>query len=510
MATVGEKITDTIVGAIGKGVQGFTLAQHEDMKAVIGPRVEQYLAALPDDSPVRAELEHMTTNSSFNDAIITFLGMIISLISSLLALAEPVTEATRQTVWSTNPTKKMDIATAVKARWYGMINEEVLTQVLYSWGYNVDKHEAMKAAMMPILPEGQIGQARLRGRIAPGLADKFLSWYGYDGTARGIIADLWWKVASFDDLVRFAHHGLLGGGGSSQALDPDKPPPALVDGAGKLGIDADLATRMWQSHFEHPAGSQALEMWHRGIITEAQLNQLLTLQGIDPDWQDPLKTASHPPIPRLVIRQLLHLGLMTEQQAFEAHKALGYDDVTSRQMVDYCKAFYGLENADPTADDRDLTKAEVLDGYHKGVITADQARTALQGLNYADTTIDFYLAREDLKATQDLKAAYLTRYQALYVNGILSAEEVTNDLATLGLGDAEVKQQLSLWYLQRISQVQRPTKAELVRWYKAGIINKEIWTAEMRLEGFSDRYISWYDAEISQTPAAAQQTTEEA
>ena len=504
MPTVGEKVTDTIVGAISKAVQDFALNQHADLKDIIGPRLQSYIDALPEGNLLRGEIEAGMHDSTFNDFIIRFIGMLIGMISGLIAMADPMNEAVRSTVWSTTPTKRMDIATAVKANWYGMITDEVLAEILLSWGYDGEKHEAMKAAMMPILPEGHIGQARLRGRIAPGLADKFLSWYGYDNTARGIIADLWWKVAPFDDLVRFAHHGLLGGGGAGQALDPDHPPQALVDGAGKLGINADLATSMWRSHFDHPAGSQALEMWHRGIITEAELSELLTLQGMDPQWQPALKTVSHPPIPRLVIRQLLHLGLMTEDQALQAHKALGYDDATSRQMVDYCKAFYGLENADPTADDRELTKAEVLDGYHKGVITADQARTALQGLNYADTTIDFYLAREDLKATQDLKAAYLTRYQALYVNGIKSADETTQELATLGLGDTEIKQQLALWYLQRISQVQRPTKAELIRWYKAGIINKETWTAEMKLEGFDDRYISWYDAEISQTPAAAQ------
>jgi hypothetical protein len=163
--------------------------------------------------------------------------------------------------------------------------------------------------------------------------------------------------------------------------------------------------------------------------------------------------------------------------------------------MEFTKVYYGPEDETGEEADRDWTKAEILDGYRKKIITTDQARLALREMSYAEAKIDFFLAREDLKAVQTRKQAYLDRWHSLYINGIAGAQDVYTSLEALGITQAEIDDLLPLWNLEQLQTVTRPTKAERLKWFKAGIISQATWESELRLDGYSDAYIAMYLAD---------------
>ena len=80
---------------------------------------------------------------------------------------------------------------------------------------------------------------------------------------------------------------------------------------------------------------------------------------------------------------------------------------------------------------------------------------------------------------------------------------MTINLQALGLGAAEINDLIGLWYLQRFSRVARPTKAERAPVAQGRHHHRGHLDQEMKLDGYSDTYISWYLAEIKATPGIA-------
>jgi len=508
MTTLGEKVTETIVNALGKGVESAGMAQHQDLKAMIAPRLEAYLAHLDKDSVEYKELAHLSSNTSPLDILLMVIGDAVGLIMSILDVGGPYRENIKHGIWGSYPTRYPEAVQIIAANMKGVVTDEDTSTYLRHLGYAEGPRMILQAAMQKPLQPDQAIDLYLRGDIN---AQKLLAKLAAAGLSvedQGLAIKLMWRIPGVSDLIRMAVR---------EAFTPEIAekfgqyadfPPAFAEWALKQGLTTEWAQRYWAAHWELPSVNQGFEMLHRGVINQTDMELLLRAQDVMPFWRDKLTSIAYNPLTRVDVRRMYQLGIIDEAAVLKAYRDLGYNKENALRLTEFCKRYYGVEDDTEQVADREYTKSEILSGYRNGTLTGDQALGSLQDMGYSPDQAGFYLAQEDLKATQTLKAAYLARYQALYVAGILSADDVTTNLKALGIGDDEIKQNLAVWYLQRISQVQRPTKAELIRWLKAGIISQAIWESEMRLQGFSDRYISWYLAEISSQPAIAQQTEE--
>ena len=493
--TLGEKVTETIVGAMGKGVEGFTLAQHADMKTIIGPRIETYLQALPTDSPIRAELEHMQTNSTFSDAIVTALGMVIGLIGSLVALGDPMVEGTKAYAWYTNPARRLSASEALHGWWWDKMSEEAMGERLREQGYGDTFRPIVIESSHSALPTDAIREAFLHGYLGETTPNTHLRRHGFKPEDAETLIKLFELHPSVGDALRFAGRGAYNEALVKRFRIDEGMPGEVSQEMKEHGIAEANQKYYWRAHYALPGIGQAIDMLFRGIITEADLDLLLEAQEMAPFWRDKIKQQGYSPLPRVAIRQMMHLGILTDAQALESYKALGFKDEVAQQMVDYAKAFYGVEDGDPGQITVDYSKTEVLTAYRKKVISAEQASVSLKSLGYLDSQVEFYLAAEDLKSVQTRKDAYIARWHSLYINGIAGAQDVYTNLEALGISQAEVDDMLPLWNLEQLQTVTRPTKAERLKWFKSGIISQATWESELRLDGYSDAYIAMYLAD---------------
>jgi hypothetical protein len=218
-----------------------------------------------------------------------------------------------------------------------------------------------------------------------------------------------------------------------------------------------------------------------------------------PFWRDKLIKMAYAPYTRVDIRRMYKLGILDEKGVKQTYLDLGYDDEHATNLTKFTIAYYASPTTDEedlvdeeNAKNRDLTLADICNGYNRAMLTREEATTALAALGYNPTQIDFYLDYEDYKRDKDLKNAYTSNYHDLYVTGILDDADVKSALTTLGLGGAEVDQLLKLWYIERIRRAERPSRTDLNRFLRKEIITEERWQVEMAKLGYSDEYIGWY------------------
>ena len=503
MSTLGEKVTESIVNAIGKGAESAALGQHKDVKALIDEQVNQYLEN-PNLSPsTKKQFESMLSDSTVVDFLCTVVGLIGTLMQTLLATGEPYAEYVRQGQWRFTPVKLPPEPVIIQGLFRGRYDDAQAEHWLTSLGYDAKLRDAWYVSQLRVFSSDEIRELYHRGVITMPQVHELLKAAGYGVQDQERLVQIFLRIPGAPDLIRMAVREAFTPEIAERFGQYEDFPAAFAEWGGKQGLSAEWCQRYWASHWDLPSMTQGYEMLHRGVISEADLDMLMRAQDVMPFWRPKLKQICYTPFTRVDIRRMYHAGVLDEDQVYQAYRDIGYDDTRARSMVAFTKLYYGPDDDEEVVEERDFTKAEILDGYRKGILTADQTRLALGGMGYPAERVEFYISREDLKATQELKGEYLSRYKILYVEGIRSADEISADLAVLGLPEAEVNYHLGLWYLERIRRVQRPTRAELARFFKGGIITEEIWTAELQAMGYSDRYISWYLADILENPELA-------
>jgi hypothetical protein len=495
VATVGDKVTDTIVNALGKGIEGAADKHKERLGALVKPLVQSYLASLPEDHPTKKALASFESNSSFTDILAWVIGFIPGIVMIVMALGEPYQEEGRQWAHSSNPLKIASPSTLVQAELLTRPTSPPIDEHLQKLGYGVTQRDIMRKALTRPLEDQAALAAAGRGLMGEAELNNALLRLGYTPQSVTALKALWFRLPPVQDLIRMA---------VKEAFTPEIAekfgqyadlPAKFLDLAAKVGLNAEVAGWYWASHWELPSTTQGYEMLHRGVIKEEELDLLLRAQDVMPWWRDKLKAVAYSPLTRVDVRRMYHLGVLTEAQVVQAYKALGYDQANAEKLLEFTKAYYGPEDEDPEEEDREWTKSEILDGYRKGVITQAEARTALLEMGYNDAKISFYVAREEYKAVQTRKDAYVSRWKSLYVEGIASADEVSTGLQDVGVTSSEVNELLALWYLERLQKVAKPTRADLNRMLKKGIITESQWTQQMQMMGYAEQYIQWYLAD---------------
>jgi len=495
MATLGDKVTETIVNALGKGIEGGAAKHKDRLGELVKPLVTEYLNSLPEDHPLQTQLESFKSNTSFMDILAWFVGLIPGIVQIIWALGDPYAEEGRQWANSSNPLKIAGPGQLTLAAMRGHGQDLRITDSFERLGFGPRQQQVFHAAARQLLDAGEVREASLRGISFGASADDYLTKFGYTTEEISALMQLWQRLPGVQDVIRMA---------VKEAFTPEIAekfgqyadlPPKFVELAAKQGLSAEVAGWYWAAHWDLPSTTQGYEMLHRGVIKEEELDLLLRAQDVMPWWRDKLKAIAFNPLTRVDVRRMYQLGVLDEPGVIRAYKELGYNDENSQRMLEFTKVYYGPEDETGEEADRDWTKAEILDGYRKKIITTDQARMALREMSYAEAKIDFFLAREDLKAVQTRKQAYLDRWHSLYINGIAGAQDVYTNLGALGISQAEVDDLLPLWNLEQLQAVQRPTKAERLKWFKSGIISQATWEAELRLDGYSDAYIAMYLAD---------------
>lgn len=322
--------------------------------------------------------------------------------------------------------------------------------------------------------------------------------------------------------------GVLSGDITDPALDPTGVLAKARSDIEAAGLPPATFTKEWAAHWLLPSVMQGFEMLHRGVIPfkaaggqDLSLERLMVALDIMPAWRKPLTDISYHPFTRVDVRRMHKTGVLDDEAVFTAYADVGFsplapdhehdtvaDSFTCEvcrheskcgQMLDFTIAYnYRPPEVEATAEDntrakeRDLTKTDILNGLRDGLLSAGEATTALGYLGYDAEEVDYYLAKIEYQRDQDELSDTTHYLHDAYIKGVLTFNDVLDELGKLNLPAKMTDYYLKVWDLERIARTNKPTKSELMSFRRKGVIDEETWRTEMVGLGYPNRYINWY------------------
>lgn len=232
--------------------------------------------------------------------------------------------------------------------------------------------------------------------------------------------------------------------------------------AGGGGFDAKHFAGMLQAAYNYPALAEVLNMWNRGYLQESDVDQLLTLNGIPPQYQDSLK---------LLRRELLtpaDLALAALRQ-----------NITVEQGIER-SALWGLDEEGFTVlmgnTGEPPGTMQMLEAYRRGFIDRE---TLVKGI------LQSRVRDEWIPTIEKLRYAPMSTAEA--------ANAVTRGYISYDEG-ASIAQQNGLepdhWNPLYLSNGRPPSHTQLGELWLRGIITRDQYAQGIRESDIKDKYIN--------------------
>lgn len=211
----------------------------------------------------------------------------------------------------------------------------------------------------------------------------------------------------------------------------------------KAGMSEEQVKNYWIAHWQPPAYTSIRDFVHWGFLDpntaagQHFIDQWFREAAVPPFWRDKYLGTIYEPLTRVDLRRMRFLEVIGDSDVITGYKRLGYSDADANNLLIFTKLQqfepelrrryqngwltedqlraeligYGLEpnraerilqtliKSEDSANVgkvRELTKAEVLNGYKRDVLSAEQATELLLRLHYTKAEAAFELAVTEL------------------------------------------------------------------------------------------------------------------
>jgi hypothetical protein len=253
------------------------------------------------------------------------------------------------------------------------------------------------------------------------------------------------------------------------------------------GLEADMFKILVDTHGRPPGAMELVEMVRRGHIPATGTGPGVTSldQGIaESDIKDKWTPVYHAlleylPPPRTVTA-LLHQGSITQAQALVLFQKAGLSPELAGVYV---------ANASHTkvGAEKQLTKDSITKLYEERLITQAQATAMLEHLHYTAEESAFLLQLGDLQRHQRVYNAAVTRIGTLFVARKLETPAVIAALDSLGVPAAQRDEYLTVWALERASNLKILSETVIAQAWKQGNLQDDEALVELEAHGYTPR-----------------------
>jgi len=351
-------------------------------------------------------------------------------------------------------------------------------------GYTTEDIGAMIFARYPTLDPGAIRQAALRGLIEWDVHDKLLGQLGFNWSQIDIIKKLYQIIPSVSDLIVMAVRDTWNEEAVQKfGYDEDYPEQVGVWTA-KQGMPDEWARRYWRAHWQLPSPQMGYEMLHRGVIDKPTLELLLRIADWPRFWRDKLIAISYNPYTRVDIRRMFQTGVLNRDEVFKAYKDIGYDDEHATKLTQFTVSL-------ASTNERDLSTSDLITAYKDGIIDRETLTYNLELAGFDKNEAELQAAKADYDLHKSDRTAILNSYKAQYLNGDITLEQLSIDLAAEGLSQTEIQRLLPLWRLEYASKSAKLSLSDLFNLRQNDIISKEQLDEELAKLGYNQKYRGW-------------------
>jgi hypothetical protein len=384
---------------------------------------------------------------------------------------------------------RIPFQSTVLARRRGFVNDKVTRGDLYDVGLTDERITLLENVSETHLDPGALGQLTLRGEMQPAQMVDELFQQGWKREHAQEFVKLLELIPSPNDLIAMAVKEAWDDRFAALTGADEQLPGDFITWAGKQGLSPDWCKRYWRAHWQLPSAGQGFEMFHRGIISDAELDQLLKALDISPFWRGKLRGITYAPYTRVDVRRLFNKNILTREQVKRNYLDLGYDDTHAENLTDYTIK-------DATGTDREATKTDILSGYSTGMLSKSEAVDWLIDLDFPRDLAEFYIAKEDAKREVARRSKRVEVVHRLYAGGDIASPEASTRLTGLGLTGTEIDTYLEDWKIERDAKTEKPSPGQLETLLKQDIIMEADYRAGLLAAGWQDKYVTWLTSSV--------------
>lgn len=333
-------------------------------------------------------------------------------------------------------------------------------------------------------------------------------------------------IPNAQDVIRFAVKEVYSPATAEKfGQYQDFPDDALPD-AEAIGMSKDTLEKYWAAHWDLPSPSMGYEMLHRGLITEDELKMLLKALDIMPFWRDKLINTSYSIPTRVDIRRFYDMGVVDDAYLRKIYTSLGYHgadldayvlwtkievtfpDILTRykngwiteteaqseiaalgMAGDQAKKLWQTKvknaQAERTATERDLTKAEIYKAVKTGRLDRDTGTALIAKMGYdameSALLLDMNVPLDDTEAAKKNRLITKGDIASGLKSGILSEAEALKKLLALNYTPQDAAFLIQIYtYVQekpttpeKVAKLKQISKADITKAVKDGLITAE-------------------------------------
>ncbi len=289
---------------------------------------------------------------------------------------------------------------------------------------------------------------------------------------------------SVPDLVDFA---------VKEAFDPRETllihgdnilPVAFVAEAPKSGLSIEWAERYWHSHWRLMSLQDLNELWRRNAISDKEYDRRLRLLDFDNKTRSYVRKLQRVMINRVDSRRLFDDGIITTQHQLDLYGAQGYNKTDSTMMLEWAK---NQRSVDPSTIRKHWGKA-----YTEGFINEIEYVFELikTGLTRHEALKILYWHNKD----EELENAINIKNQLIGKadRGRITLFDLDVSLRELGVTENESTRIKALHIEVREAKEALPTKDDIKRWLKLGLVTGEEAEGFLRQRNYDSEVIQLY------------------
>lgn len=256
-------------------------------------------------------------------------------------------------------------------------------------------------------------------------------------------------------------------------------PTEFIDDCRKIGLPEEYARKFWYSHWVPPSPRQSYEMLHRGLIDEEELNRLLRINDIMPNYREKMVQIAYTVPGRVDIRRFYQDGVIDYEKMYSMYLDAGQSPENAELMSEWTELHYGEER-------RQRSRTDIIKLYRLKSINRIQSVTGIQDLGYSEEIASEYVTREDLEQAEKKKAAKLKLQRKGFINFVYDEQQVRNYMTAIGITSGVAADLIEEWKIDRDSKIRFLPLKEVEKMYGGGIMSDTEVKDDLSIQGYNN------------------------
>lgn len=447
--------------------------------------LDKLVAKVNMSSEMREYLAKMLSDSSAAESMlmpIIDVFLLLSLFKGFLQVfVEDTDQGTRMRLRNALP----DPSTAIRAMFLDPSKEKAVREILQRYGLNDERSDMTINAARALLDTGTIQSLYWRGEIDLEGVKTRMRALGYTDARTEEILKTWNVIPGPQDIISMAVR---------EAFSPEQVvslgldeafPPEVAEWAAKVGLKDPWPKMYWRAHWTLPSAQMGFEMLHRGQITESDLRGLLKALDYSPVWHERLMNIAYNVITRVDARRLYSTGVWSEEDLHDGYIKMGYSPRDAEALTTWTVQEY-------SSGDKELSRAQIEKAYTTNIIARPEAKLLLRTLGYSELRTEWLLDMADFSSASAERSEAIQATKDMYLAGLSTPTEVRQRLAKEEVDASRVESLLERWDATLATKRKLPSKTDLDKFLKAGLIEEREYKSELTRLGYSSEMAERY------------------